>query len=52
MINWEFTDDIASNHGEKVRYDAFILYSDEDSEFANQVVTKLEMEYSLKVPLI
>ncbi len=31
------------------RYDAFILYADEDSEFADQVIEKLEQEYKLKV---
>lgn len=31
------------------RYDAFILYADEDSQFADQVIEKLEQEYKLKV---
>ena len=31
------------------RYDAFILYADEDSDFALQIVDKMENEYNLKV---
>lgn len=31
------------------RYDAFILFADEDSGFAGQVIEKLEQEYKLKV---
>lgn len=48
--NWcESTDDTIGDPLQKVRYDAFILYSNEDSEFADEVVTKLEHEYNLKV---
>jgi len=31
------------------RYDAFILFADEDSDFAMQIVDKMENEYNLKV---
>jgi len=35
--------------GEIVRYDAFILNADEDSEFADEVVMRLETDYNLKL---
>ncbi|CAG7726742.1 unnamed protein product, partial [Allacma fusca] len=31
------------------RYDAFILYAEEDSDFAMQIVEKMEDEYNLKI---
>ena len=31
------------------RYDAFILYADEDSDFAHDMIDKMEKEYGLKV---
>lgn len=31
------------------KYDAFVLYADEDSSFADQVIQKMEEEYKLKV---
>jgi len=30
-------------------YDAFLLYADEDISFVNEMVQKLEAEYTLKV---
>jgi len=42
-----YTDDRVGE--ERRRYDAFILYADEDSEFADEVITKLETEYDLRV---
>jgi len=51
VININFLADIyRSRQGlETMHYDAFLLYADEDIDFVNEVVRKLETEYELKV---
>lgn len=50
-MRYSVTDDSQRAHQNlpPTRYDAFILYAEEDSDFAHQVVEKLENEYKLKV---
>jgi len=51
ITNIHFLADIyRANQGlDTMHYDAFLLYADEDIDFVNEVVQKLETEYKLKV---